>query len=131
MQNLGIEIRLEFFPSLRELFARRDDRLPHLWLSAWQADYPDPHDFLNVAAWSRTGWQNHEYEKLVEEARRSGDQSKRLALYRKTELILVEEAPAFPIAYQRGHFLQKPWIRRYPRSPISAWYWKDVVIERD
>jgi peptide/nickel transport system substrate-binding protein len=57
------------------------------------------------------------------------DQSRRLALYRQAEQILVEEAPLVPFAYTRRSLLIKPWVRRFPTSPISEVFWKDVVIE--
>jgi ABC-type oligopeptide transport system substrate-binding subunit len=52
-----------------------------------------------------------------------------MALYAQAERILAEEVPILPVDYDRKHFLIKPWVRRYPRSPNGTLFWKDVVIE--
>ena len=34
-----------------------------------------------------------------------------------------------PLAYRRGHWLVKAWVRRYPVSTTKYWFWKDVIID--
>jgi hypothetical protein len=41
----------------------------------------------------------------------------------------MEEAVVLPIFYGRFHMILKPWVKRYPLSPVAFWFWKDVVIE--
>ncbi|MDQ1401607.1 MAG: hypothetical protein QOK20_3539, partial [Acidimicrobiaceae bacterium] len=31
--------------------------------------------------------------------------------------------------YDRFQFLVRPWVRRFPTSAQSWWFWKDVIIE--
>jgi ABC-type oligopeptide transport system substrate-binding subunit len=57
------------------------------------------------------------------------DQEERMRLYRQADRILVEEAPILPIGYHRSHRLVKPWVCRYPTSPMGSHFWKDVIIE--
>jgi hypothetical protein len=33
------------------------------------------------------------------------------------------------LSYGRQHLLIKPWVKRYPVTPLRATYWKDVIIE--
>jgi len=109
-----------------------DREPPHLFLVAWGADYPDPNNFLRESSfWDHTRWQNKVYNILVEKARRLTDQGKRMELYQEADRILVEEAPIMPLIYSRQGLLVKPWVRKYPTSPIVIEYFfgKDVIIE--
>jgi len=130
-ESLGVEILWES----REwsLFLDRMDREPpHLSLDGWGADYPDPDNFLRVGLPRiRDRWRNEAYDRLVEEARRLTDQGKRMELYQQADRILVEEAPIMPLTYPQEGLLVKPWVRKYPTSPVAIeYFWgKDVIIE--
>jgi hypothetical protein len=41
----------------------------------------------------------------------------------------MEDAAVLPIFYSRAHLLIKPWVRKYPVSPLAWSFWKDVIIE--
>ncbi len=96
----------------------------------WYADYPDPDDILRVQWWLRLGgWQNTDYNQLVEGARRVLDQAERMEMYKQADRILVEEVPVLPLCYGRFHMLVKPWVKKLLASPLKWWSWKDVVLE--
>ena len=129
---LGISIEIEEIDVRTYTgLSQRDPALPPaLSLGGWSADYPDADNFLRLGSFRGTsGWRHEGYERLIRQAREMTDQSRRLALYRQAEQILVEEAPLVPFAYTRRSLLIKPWVRRFPTSPISEVFWKDVVIE--
>jgi ABC-type oligopeptide transport system substrate-binding subunit len=103
---------------------------PHMRYVGWSAGYPDPDYFLRIGWWRlKFGWRNEAYDRLVEDARRVMDQGERMRMYQQADRILVEEAPILPLFYVRLHLLLKPWVRKYPTSPMKSWFWKDVVIE--
>jgi oligopeptide transport system substrate-binding protein len=103
---------------------------PNLWLRGWSADYPDPDSFLRYGSWlPNSGWRHEQYETLIQEARRIADHGQRMALYRQAEQILVDEAPAVPINYGRGHVLIKPWLPGLPHSIIAGNILKDIIID--
>jgi ABC-type oligopeptide transport system substrate-binding subunit len=52
-----------------------------------------------------------------------------MRLYQKVDRVLIEEAAIIPLVYDRRHLLVKPWVRKYPTSPIGTSFWKDVIIE--
>jgi ABC-type oligopeptide transport system substrate-binding subunit len=52
-----------------------------------------------------------------------------MALYRKAEQILVEEAPVAPLFYTRAQRLVKPWIKGFHLAPTTQEIWKNVIIE--
>jgi ABC-type oligopeptide transport system substrate-binding subunit len=127
-ENLGIEVPWEAPEWLRYL-----DRLkaepPHVSIRGWSPDYPDPDSFLRVAVRLHTHWRNGAYDQLVEEARQITDQGERMQLYQQADSILTQEAALVPLFYMRSHLLIKPWVSKYPTSPIRSWFWKDVIIE--
>lgn len=103
---------------------------PDIFLSYWYADYPDPDNFLGTNQFLRwTGWQDEVYLRLLEETRRTADQSNRMRVFEQADRLVVEKAAIVPISYHRQHYLLKPWVKRYPTSVLYFWFWKDVVIE--
>jgi ABC-type transport system substrate-binding protein len=68
---------------------------------------------------------------LVETARRLMNHDERMELYRQADKILVEEAPILPLHHPMDVILAKPWVTRYPTSPllVEQYYGKDVIIE--
>jgi ABC-type transport system substrate-binding protein len=50
-------------------------------------------------------------------------------MYQKADKILAEEAPVILLTYGRFHMLVKPWVRQYRISPLSWWFWKDIILE--
>jgi ABC-type oligopeptide transport system substrate-binding subunit len=90
----------------------------NLHLSGWVADYPDAHNFLRRSLffkilWTR-GWHHARLEQLLEEAARTGDRARRLAMYLQADRILVSnETVVMPLAYSLpGNFaLWKPWVK--------------------
>jgi oligopeptide transport system substrate-binding protein len=129
-ENLGIEITWRRIERGR-VFDRLSGETAHLWsVGGWLADYPDPDSFLRASEWRvLTAWQNEDYDKPIEKARRVMDQEERMRMYRQADRVLVEEAPVLPLFYGRLHLLIKPWVRKYPTSSMTAGFWKDVVIE--
>jgi ABC-type oligopeptide transport system substrate-binding subunit len=120
-ENLGVNIEFKPMPPAAGA---------HLLLTGVAPDYLDPDTFLRVNNWSpETGWRDPTFEGLVEQARRVADPQQRLAMYRQAEEILTEQAALLPLLYGRFHILLKPWVLKYPTSPLFSPYWKDAVIE--
>jgi ABC-type oligopeptide transport system substrate-binding subunit/DNA-binding SARP family transcriptional activator len=128
-QVLGVEIGWKR-AVVYTLDHKLDKGTSGLFLSGWIADCPDPHEFLGTFPFRRrTGWQNETFDRLVAKAKGLSDQKERMELYRQAEHILVEEAPVAPLFHSSFHLLIKPWVNKYPISPMSQWFWKDVILE--
>jgi ABC-type oligopeptide transport system substrate-binding subunit/DNA-binding SARP family transcriptional activator len=130
-ENLGVEITVETM-DWPAFYDRLDREPPHMFCIGYRARYPDPNDILGDASsrgWRRTLWQNERYDGLVEEAKRASDQGRRMEMYQEADRILVEEAPIMPLTYYRCHLLVKPWVRRWPISATTFWFWKDIIID--
>jgi oligopeptide transport system substrate-binding protein len=126
---LGIELPYRAVP-LDDAEEAIHGEMPSIFISSLLASYPDPSNLLPTegeSAWN--GWRCEPYDCLVNEARRTMDQQARLRLCQRADRILVEQAPVVPISHLRFSLLVKPWVSRYPASPLRQWFWKDVVIE--
>ncbi|MEW5957114.1 MAG: ABC transporter substrate-binding protein [Chloroflexota bacterium] len=128
-ENLGLKLDWQIVDGTT-FYDRLNKTPPHLFRIGWKADYPDPDNFLRAGSFrQQTRWQHDAYHRLVEDARRVTDQSTRMKLYQQADKILMEEAVVVPYLYLRRHQLVKPWVSRYPTSPLNSTFWKDVVIE--
>jgi ABC-type oligopeptide transport system substrate-binding subunit/predicted ATPase/DNA-binding SARP family transcriptional activator len=135
-QQLGIDVSIEtmkrqkyFTPGYKN--NEEIANIPTIDLFGWAADYPDPDNFLRVAiyyVWKDFPSQNPVYYDLVDRARRTNAQAERMGLYYQAEKILSEQAVIIPLYYSRERFLLKPWVRRFPFTPMVDDFWKDVVI---
>jgi ABC-type oligopeptide transport system substrate-binding subunit len=126
---LGVEITWKQLDP-RTYLDRLCADVPHIWITAWTADYPDPDSFLRAGRWrERTGWGHAVYDRLVEDARRAMDQGERMRMYREAEMILVDEVPILPLLYPRYHRLVKPWVRRLRISPIGTTNREEIIID--
>jgi ABC-type oligopeptide transport system substrate-binding subunit/tetratricopeptide (TPR) repeat protein len=100
---------------------------PPLWCSGIFYD-PVPEQILRVLS-KVLGWQDAAFAGLLEAARATGDQDRRIEIYQQADRTLIEEAAVLPLTYDRFHVLIKPWVAHYPTSPLIRRFWKDVVLE--
>lgn len=88
------------------------------------ANYPDPQDFFSVFLSENPenpgGYQNPEYDRLVERANTTADEAEREQLYDQAHRILVEDAPVAFLAQLERVFYVKPWVRGLTRTPIDG-----------
>ncbi len=102
----------------------------------WMGDYPDPDNFLRQSPfyqilWER-GWRHPRLAQLLDEAARTADRVRRLAMYREADRILVnEEAVVAPWCYSSmAHIeLKKPWIKGLKYNALGYYSLRDIVIE--
>lgn len=127
--TLGVDVTLEPRPLL-ELDAMKDAP-PPISMAGWVMDYPDPDNILRIGvqAYGKKLRFDASFLQLVEEAGMSTRPEQRMAMYQEADRILVEQAIVMPLAYGRNHMLLKPWVKRYPASPVRFDFWKDVIIE--
>jgi ABC-type oligopeptide transport system substrate-binding subunit/DNA-binding SARP family transcriptional activator len=127
---LGVEIASEVMEWGAYLDRVRTQYPPIIFM-AWQADYPDPDNFLRLglSSYSQGKWRNEAYTERVEKARRISNQDKRIELYRQADRILIEEAVILPLSYPQIIILLKPWVKRFPVTPQGSSFWKNVIIE--
>lgn len=97
---------------------RSPDTAPNMWYIGWCLDYPDTHNFLydvwhSSVAVNGTGWQNDEFDGLLEQAMVLDDLEVREGLYAQAEEIITNTDPALiPVWYNSSSRLTKPYVER-------------------
>lgn len=89
--------------------------LPMFYLG-WEADYPDPQDFVEVLFGPGSAANNFQYDSpkvdaWLEEARTQRDAKQRGAIYHQADAQIVDDAPAIPIDYDVNYVLVNPRIK--------------------
>lgn len=90
---------------------------------------PDP--IIGLERWhSRTpryagnyvGYSNSDFDALLDEARREMNEAKRIALLRKADKILFEDAPMWFFAYNGAALAYQPWVHGLQPVPVEMMY---------
>ena len=132
---LGVEIAIEEVDPGELTEWKHDHSTTTLVLNGWLADYPDPDNFLRqsdaLSQLHRLGWQDANYDRLVEEASRTPDRVKRMAIYRQADRQLVtEQALVLPLFYFVTTELVKPWVKK-PRSNLLGFiHFQNIIIDK-
>jgi peptide/nickel transport system substrate-binding protein len=99
-----------------------------MYLNGWQADYPDPHDFVFPYMHSKgtfaqaQGYSNETVDDLIEEAISSSSHSERQMLYDQIAQIYYDEVPSIMVSQLLGVFFFRDWIRGFVYNPIRPGY---------
>lgn len=126
---LGLNISVEAISWTDWLHRIRSDP-PMMFIVSWSADYADPTNFLDDGLhYLRRIWNQPDFWDLVDEARYEINESKRLALCRQADKILIDQAVMVPLYHGRNHWLVKPWIRNWSLSPSAFPNMANVIIE--
>src|SRR5256885_16484851 len=104
LRKIGVRLALKpvDFPALIE--AVRHPGMVPLFLLGWEADFPDPSNFLTVLLHSRsrdtnnnTFYSNPEVDWVLDQADPLLDPSRRFSLLPRAEGVIVREAPVVPL----------------------------------
>lgn len=103
-------------------------RQPHtveLFSLGWEADFPDPQNFLAVLL-ARDQWganndafyANPEVDKLLAEAAPLSDLKRRYALYDRAEKLIIADAPWVFLYHPVTYVIHQPWVHGYVLNPM-------------
>lgn len=133
-QNLpGLSIQITSVPFKNGL-AKIDAGDYDLNVSGWSADFSDPINFLSLYQkgnpQNSSGYDNPEYDALIQQAQNEKDASKRLDLLAKAEKMLVEDDAAFAPLYQKAaSYLLNERVENvglYPAGDNLSFKWASV-----
>ncbi|HTO10333.1 MAG TPA: ABC transporter substrate-binding protein [Candidatus Binatia bacterium] len=113
---VGIRARYEYqtdWPVFSRLLA---DGKPPMFLYSWNADIPDPDNFLYLLFHSRsprnyTGYANPAVDNLLLTARNERDPQRRVELYHKAEQLIIDDAPVLPMWHYIYERLFQPSVK--------------------
>ena len=123
-QELGVEVEIqqvEWATYLEDLDAKKFQAYAGL---GWEADYPDPQDFLDILFHSESSinhgdFKNAEIDAVLEEARTEADVQRRIDLYHQAEQMIVDAAPWVPMWFTGDRYaLVKDYVEGYVMTPM-------------
>jgi oligopeptide transport system substrate-binding protein len=101
--------------------------------AGWIGDVVDAMNFLECFTAgngnNRTGWNNAEYDRLLQEAMTKNDRAERNALYQQAEAILMEEVPILPIYHYTRTFLIQKGVRGYAGNILGYYVYHHVWLD--
>jgi ABC-type transport system substrate-binding protein len=107
------------------LDAVRQPNTAETFLFGWEADFPDPANFLDVlfskkqwGANNDTFYYNPRVDALLDEAAGVSDLQKRYRLYNQAEQIIVDDAPWVFLYNPVTSVIRQPWVNGYALNPM-------------
>ena len=133
-QNLGIEVEL-VNQDWKVYLSREMVGDFQVSRAGWIGDYEDPNTFLDLMRPNRgnnkTGWENFEYDALIETANQTTDQDKRYELLKQAERILIDNMPVIPLyTYVRSYQLSSD-VKGYNPHILDHHHPKFIYLERE
>ncbi len=103
--------------------------------AGWIGDYEDPNTFLDLMRPNRgnnkTGWENMDFDALVEKANTINNQEKRYELLNEAEKILIDNMPIIPLyTYVRVYQLSSD-VKGFNPHILDHHHPKFIYLERD
>ena len=98
-----------------------------LFRYTWNADYPDPDNFLYPlfhSAGQRNYYRYHnpEVDKLLDDARGETDDLRRIDLYRQAEQLILQDAPAVMLLHYTYESVFQPYVEGVVVSALGEAY---------
>jgi oligopeptide transport system substrate-binding protein len=123
-RHLGVDITISNmeWKSLLQALHSREFQISR---ASWCADYPDPENFLSVfhsqGENNYPGYNNSEFDRLLEKLRRTGNQEERNRLTAKAEGILNSELPLLPMYFYVRSYMLKDFVRGLEPDPMNQY----------
>lgn len=103
---------------------QRQKLMPVFYIG-WGADFPDPHNFVQPYMHStglfagRTGYNNPEVDKLIEDGAKETDPAKRKAIYYRLQDIWLVDVIGIMLHQPVLRNYQKDWVKGYVFHPME------------
>ncbi len=99
----------------------------------WSADFNDPATFLGIMRCSdgnnSAGWCDPAFDKLLDDARATNNEKRRIKDYQQAEAIIERQFPMTGIYGSGGNKLVKSYVGGYSFNPMGMRYSKDLYIK--
>ena len=127
LSRIGIQCVIHFetdWPKFESML--RSNKAP-VFIYAWYADFPDPDNFLGILFHSKSknnyiAYHNPEVDRLLDQARAERDYLKRMAMYRKIEKMILEDAPIVPMINHLFQMVYQPYVKGVEVNALGGPY---------
>jgi oligopeptide transport system substrate-binding protein len=132
-QNLGVEVSVRQLETENFLYNLKEEK-DEIFTMGWIADYPDPHNFLDILFYTGSEVNIGEYsnptlDTLLDQAAIEQDETLRLTMYHQAEQLVVDDAPCLPLWHGTNYILVKPYVKGYELSAQGIPDLSKVYIE--
>ena len=133
-QTLGIEVEIQQVEWATYLEDLEDQKFQAFAGLGWEADYPDPQDFLDILFHTDSGinhgaYSNAAVDSVLEEARTESDVLRRIELYHEAEQLIVNDAAWVPMWFTGERYaLVKPNVDGYAMTPMIVPKLQEISI---
>jgi oligopeptide transport system substrate-binding protein len=133
-QNLGVEVSVRQLEPEDFLYNAKQEK-DEMFELGWVADYPDPHNFLDILFYTESENNIFEYsspslDALLDQAGIEQDEAERLAMYQEAEQMVIDDAPCLPLFHGNNYILVKPYVKDYLLSPLGMADLSKVYIDK-
>jgi oligopeptide transport system substrate-binding protein len=132
-ETLGIETELIDEEYRVFLDSRKDYSRWNVVRLAWLADYNDAGSFLDTFRSTSpnddSGYDNPQFNALIEEAENTADTQKRREVLESAERVMLADYPVIPIYFYSSKRLFKPYVHGETPNPLNRLYSKYLQVE--
>ncbi|HEU5347565.1 MAG TPA: peptide ABC transporter substrate-binding protein [Ktedonobacterales bacterium] len=101
---------------IRTIFEEGAARTRQLDRFGWEADYPDPQDFLSLLYTSDSPYNTQNAsvpaaDNLMRRADALSDMHQRIPLYNRAEQMLIDAVAVCPLYQMVNHYALRPWVK--------------------
>jgi ABC-type transport system substrate-binding protein len=117
--DVGLDIDIEYmdWPTFQDKVKTKSTQMFTL---GWVADYPDAENFLQLfysknasPGTNNFNYSSTEFDRIYEKVSVMIDSPERTELYRKAELMIIEDCPAVFINHRVAYILHHDWVYNY------------------
>ncbi len=139
-ENLNIDIKITKMPFAQHLEATETSKT-EFWRAGWNADYPDPENFLNLVNGQNipakltdksyintTRYNNPKFNELYNKALETIDLQERSRIYEQADQMMIDDAPIIPIYYYKDRRLLQQNVRNFHQNSMEYRNLRDVYM---
>ena len=133
-KNLGINIKpinQEFKVYMQARYSRNFELARRGWVGQYMDVMTAFETMLGGSSLNNSNWVNPEYDRLVNEAKITPDNKKRMELLHQAEKILMDDMPILPIYYYMQHNTVRTYVKNYYVDGIQQLYLKEAYIAKE
>jgi oligopeptide transport system substrate-binding protein len=130
--NLGVTVNVRQLEPSVFLYNLKQEK-DQMFYSGWIADYPNPHDFLELlfrtgADFNSGGYSNTAVDALLDQAAAAMDSTVSLGLYQQAQKLIIADAAVMPLFFGQEYLVVKTYVTGFQVNPMGMLVLDQVVV---